>query len=866
MDNTSLQRALSLALLASLLLPTLPIQFPDAAAIAPAWGESDVPTWATGDEWTYDVTSNSSSQTVSLELTYRVEGIEDVLVGGETCECYALDLSGPMTSNAGLYTVTGNVSGTLWMRRSDLAIVKSETRTNGTAIFLFLPGTYVAFQNSSYDPPLEEYDFPLTAQDTWSETSTEEYQTAEYANVAGLFDFNNTGEGTSPANFSAEFPGVREVIVPAGTFASNLIRLTSPNGTVERYYSRDARNIVSEERREDGVTTVMTLTAYKLSSQPVELSVKLSPTTAGKGQVVDVTGSAVYASTIVPVANSQVQLSFPDATGQWNATTDDNGYFTAKVAAPPDSDDTPTLHDIGSHGLVAHVKGPGIYEGYGVATLTVLDRSPPDLSVTRDDLSLQSSPLEGAEICATIRIRNTGLGDASSVDVAARLDGAVVKNWTLDKVRGGDRADLVVKFLAAAGNHSLAVSADPNNTIVESDETNNDAVRNFTVGMRDVSATGISATPSSPNEGDTVVINVTISSTGSPLSENLGIELLAGATTIFSGEVPPPESDSSVNVSVNWTAAPGAVKLLVRLDPANKIIEASELNNEASMIISVNALPKASFNITSFGNATFRFNASASRDPDGTIVSYTWTFGDGVAGAGVVVEHVYATHGDFPVTLNLSDDHGATAEARSVVPLPNAPPVAAAPSKLNITQGEQVLLEGSGADRDGSVVLFEWDFDGYGTYDWSSNLSGTAAHTYNRTGVFNSLFRVTDNEGAMASARCIVTVNPPQPVKPTVPPQPAGTTVESSSSLAAALSIITLIVLLAMAYFLSVRMSRIESMIEHIAERVPATRHSGEATMPPVAKKVLKRPPPPPSQGDALKIEKGDDDLGPVDD
>jgi PKD repeat protein len=73
-----------------------------------------------------------------------------------------------------------------------------------------------------------------------------------------------------------------------------------------------------------------------------------------------------------------------------------------------------------------------------------------------------------------------------------------------------------------------------------------------------------------------------------------------------------------------------------------------------------NQAPTASFTVTNTG-LTATADAGSSTDPDGTIASYAWTFGDGGAGTGVQAVHTYAAAGTYPVTLTVRDDRGATA-------------------------------------------------------------------------------------------------------------------------------------------------------------------------------------------------------------
>ena len=68
---------------------------------------------------------------------------------------------------------------------------------------------------------------------------------------------------------------------------------------------------------------------------------------------------------------------------------------------------------------------------------------------------------------------------------------------------------------------------------------------------------------------------------------------------------------------------------------------------------------------TAFLTATL--DGTTSSDPDGTIASYAWTFGDGSTSTAPSPSHLYAAAGTYPVTLTVTDDSGATAIASTTV-------------------------------------------------------------------------------------------------------------------------------------------------------------------------------------------------------
>ncbi len=86
-----------------------------------------------------------------------------------------------------------------------------------------------------------------------------------------------------------------------------------------------------------------------------------------------------------------------------------------------------------------------------------------------------------------------------------------------------------------------------------------------------------------------------------------------------------------------------------------------------------NHSPVAAFTSTVSG-LTATVNGSGSSDPDGTIASYAWTFGDGGSATGVSpAPHTYAVAGSYNVTLTVTDDDGATNSLTKVVTVSTEP-------------------------------------------------------------------------------------------------------------------------------------------------------------------------------------------------
>lgn len=87
-----------------------------------------------------------------------------------------------------------------------------------------------------------------------------------------------------------------------------------------------------------------------------------------------------------------------------------------------------------------------------------------------------------------------------------------------------------------------------------------------------------------------------------------------------------------------------------------------------------NQPPTASF-VASCSELACSFS-SGSVDADGSVVSHSWSFGEGATGEGATTTHAYAVAGSYPVTLTVTDDEGAIDSVTNVVTA--TPPVVTA--------------------------------------------------------------------------------------------------------------------------------------------------------------------------------------------
>lgn len=170
-----------------------------------------------------------------------------------------------------------------------------------------------------------------------------------------------------------------------------------------------------------------------------------------------------------------------------------------------------------------------------------------------------------------------------------------------------------------------------------------------------------------------------------------------------------------------------------------------------------NIMPTASFT-TVADSLTVATDASGSVDPDGTIASYDWSWGDGTAGTGASATHAYAAPGTYVVSLTVTDDEGGTGTATEAI-VATAPPVNSPPTAAFSTATTPLTVTADSAastDADGTIIGRAWTWG-----DGATGSGVTATHTYAAAGSYQVDLTVTDDAGASATATQTVVVVAP---------------------------------------------------------------------------------------------------------
>jgi len=146
-----------------------------------------------------------------------------------------------------------------------------------------------------------------------------------------------------------------------------------------------------------------------------------------------------------------------------------------------------------------------------------------------------------------------------------------------------------------------------------------------------------------------------------------------------------------------------------------------------------------------------------STDPDGTINSWFWEFGDGSSSTERNPSHQYADKGEYTVRLTVTDDDGSTNTAEQTITIRNLSPTASFTySPSSPTAGQEVSFTDASSDLEGhTIISWFWNFgDGY------TSTAKNPTHKYENPGSYTVTLTVKDDEDLKGAYSTIIDVKP----------------------------------------------------------------------------------------------------------
>lgn len=166
------------------------------------------------------------------------------------------------------------------------------------------------------------------------------------------------------------------------------------------------------------------------------------------------------------------------------------------------------------------------------------------------------------------------------------------------------------------------------------------------------------------------------------------------------------------------------------------------------------------------GNLPLRvvFDGALSSDPDGSVVSYRWNFGDGSAEAtGAQAAHIYTSVGLYTATLVVRDDSGREALASReirVLAEGSDPQASFGVSANSISPGGHVDFDASvSTDPDGGSTYHVWDFGDPAAGPANRSSQPAVRHVFAQAGTFVVTLTTSDDEGSVVTQETTITVD-----------------------------------------------------------------------------------------------------------
>lgn len=233
-------------------------------------------------------------------------------------------------------------------------------------------------------------------------------------------------------------------------------------------------------------------------------------------------------------------------------------------------------------------RGGSTENGGGTDGLTPTTVLKPDL-VIQDIAWSPQNPLLGDSVSFTVVITNRGEDKAASSYVAFFVDGTFQDSRSVYSINSGATTKAYFYWEAELGTHEIKAVADFNNSVAESDETNNEEERDFSGTVApDLIISDITWSPANPTATEEVEFEATVMNQGNGMAEDFYVRLDVDGS--YQGQLYRIDAlypEQTAVALFNWTAEGGTHIIKMMADSRTDVTESDETNNSKTVTLLV---------------------------------------------------------------------------------------------------------------------------------------------------------------------------------------------------------------------------------------------------------------------------------------
>jgi len=215
----------------------------------------------------------------------------------------------------------------------------------------------------------------------------------------------------------------------------------------------------------------------------------------------------------------------------------------------------------------------------------VVTLPPPDL-IVKDITYSPTNASRGDALVITTSIKNQGRSKTQSSLVALYVDGNLIASQDLPPIDTGESLDRSFNWVAEAGTHTFKITADIDNTVIETDETNNDKEIQFSTMTPDLVVQGLRWETGNQLNSNEVNFTITVKNIGTGTAGAYKLKYSFDDNPAIIKDMLPIPAGKTAELTFVSILSTGSHTADITVDSNNDVVELNEDNNESNLTFS----------------------------------------------------------------------------------------------------------------------------------------------------------------------------------------------------------------------------------------------------------------------------------------